>query len=52
MRPRSEAVFKKFAANYKPISLFTVDEVFGGWKAANATHFAAGAAFDRIYLRK
>ena len=25
---------------------------FGGWKTANATHFAAGAAFDRIYARK
>jgi ABC-type sulfate transport system substrate-binding protein len=25
---------------------------FGGWAQANATHFAEGAEFDRIYARK
>jgi len=49
LRPRSEAVAKKFAANYKPIALFTVDEVFGGWKAAQKKHFDDGGEFDKIY---
>lgn len=31
---------------------FTVDEVFGGWKKAQAEHFADGGSFDAIYLRK
>ena len=30
-------------------TLITVDEVFGGWKKAQATHFANGALFDQIY---
>jgi sulfate/thiosulfate transport system substrate-binding protein len=52
LRPRSEAVAKKFAANYKPIALFTVDDVFGGWKAAQKKHFDDGGEFDKIYQTK
>jgi sulfate transport system substrate-binding protein len=52
MRVRSEAVMKKYAANYKPISLFTVDEVFGGWRAAQKRHFDDGGEFDKIYTAK
>lgn len=52
LRPRSEAVAKKFAANYKPIALFTVDDVFGGWKAAQKKHFDDGGEFDKIYQSK
>ncbi len=51
-RPRSEAVLKKYAANYKPIKLFTVDEVFGGWDAAQKKHFDDGGEFDKIYQPK
>ena len=49
MRVRSAAVLKKYAANYKPITLFTVDELFGGWKQAQKKHFDDGAEFDKIY---
>jgi sulfate transport system substrate-binding protein len=52
MRVRSDAVMKKYAANYKPISLFTVDEVFGGWSAAQKRHFNDGGEFDKIYQAK
>lgn len=52
LRPRSDAVAKKFAANYKPITLFTVDDVFGGWKAAQKKHFDDGGEFDKIYEKK
>ncbi|MGF6272837.1 sulfate transport system substrate-binding protein [Massilia sp. UYP11] len=52
MRVRSEAVMKKYAANYKPIALFTVDEVFGGWTAAQKRHFNDGGEFDKIYQAK
>ena len=52
LRPRSQAVYKKFAANYKPIALFSVDEVFGGWKAAQKKHFDDGGEFDKIYQTK
>lgn len=48
-RPRVAAVASKYAAQFPELSLVTVDEVFGGWKKAQATHFADGAVFDQIY---
>ncbi len=29
-------------------TLFTIDDVFGGWSAAQTTHFDDGATFDRL----
>jgi sulfate transport system substrate-binding protein len=52
MRVRNDAVMKKYAQNYKPISLFTVEEVFGGWKQAQKRHFDDGGEFDKIYQSK
>ena len=52
MRVRSDAVARKYAANYKPIALFTVEEVFGGWKQAQKKHFDDGGEFDKIYQSK
>ena len=52
LRPRSDAVFKKYSTSFKPISLFTVDEVFGGWRAAQKKHFDDGGEFDKIYSSK
>jgi len=52
LRTRNEAINKKFAANYRPIALFTVDEVFGGWKSAQKKHFDDGGEFDKIYQPK
>jgi sulfate transport system substrate-binding protein len=51
-RPRSEAAFKKYNANFRQISLFTVDDVFGGWKTAQKKHFDDGGEFDKIYQNK
>jgi sulfate transport system substrate-binding protein len=52
LRVRNEAVMKKYAQNYKPITLFTVEEVFGGWKQAQKRHFDDGGEFDKIYQSK
>ncbi|RFP18955.1 MULTISPECIES: sulfate ABC transporter substrate-binding protein [unclassified Duganella] len=51
-RPRSEAAFKKYNANFRQITLFTVDDVFGGWKSAQKKHFDDGGEFDKIYQTK
>jgi len=48
-RPRLEAVAARYAAQFPKLNLFTVDEVFGGWQKAQATHFADGGVFDQIY---
>jgi ABC-type sulfate transport system substrate-binding protein len=36
-------------ARFPQISMVTVDERFGGWSKAQATHFAEGGLFDQIY---
>jgi sulfate/thiosulfate transport system substrate-binding protein len=51
LRPRNEAIAAKYKANFKPLQLFTVDEVFGGWAKAQKAHFADNASFDQIYLK-
>jgi sulfate/thiosulfate-binding protein len=48
-RPRSPAVAARYAAQFPSLRLFTVDEVFGGWRKAQAIHFADGGIFDQIY---
>ena len=35
----------------KPVKLFTVDEVFGGWRKAQKEHFNDGGTFDQIQKR-
>ncbi|HEX6244922.1 MAG TPA: sulfate ABC transporter substrate-binding protein [Polyangiales bacterium] len=49
-RPRLASVVAKHEADFPEITLFTVDEQFGGWKAAHKAHFADGASFDQIYV--
>jgi sulfate/thiosulfate transport system substrate-binding protein len=51
-RPRLKKVADKYAKNFAPIKLFTIDEVFGGWTKAQKTHFADGGVFDQIYSSK
>jgi sulfate transport system substrate-binding protein len=48
-RPRLQEVAARHADQFPQIPLFTVDELFGGWKKAQATHFADGGVFDQIY---
>jgi sulfate transport system substrate-binding protein len=47
-RPRLEAVAKKFEQQFPKVTLFTIDEVFGGWQNAQKTHFNEGGVFDQI----
>jgi sulfate transport system substrate-binding protein len=48
-RPRNEVIATKYAANFTQLKLVTVDQEFGGWTKAQATHFADGGIFDQIY---
>jgi sulfate/thiosulfate transport system substrate-binding protein len=48
-RPRNAAIAAKYQSQFPSVKLVTVDEVFGGWKRAHATHFADGGTFDQIY---
>ena len=48
-RPRDPEVAKKHEAAFPKVTLFTIDEVFGGWRAAQKKHFADKGVFDEIY---
>jgi sulfate transport system substrate-binding protein len=36
-------------ARFPAVRMVTVNQAFGGWKKAHATHFADGAFFDQVY---
>lgn len=44
-----EAVPAALRAQFPAVKLVTIDDAFGGWKRAQATHFDDGGLFDRIY---
>jgi len=50
-RPAVASVAKKVASQFKPLQLFTVEEVFGDWDKANKAHFIDGGSFDQIYQK-
>jgi len=51
-RPRDKAAQAKFGDQFTRVQLFTIDEVFGGWTKAQATHFNDGGVFDRIFVKR
>lgn len=51
-RPTSERAAKKYAGQFAKVSLFKIDEIFGGWTKAQKEHFSDGGVFDQIYQAK
>jgi sulfate transport system substrate-binding protein len=49
-RPSDPAVLAKHTAQFAALELFSIEEVFGGWKNAQALHFADGTIYDQITL--
>jgi len=52
IRPRNEAILKKNSDKFKPIKLFTVQELFGSLSEAQKVHFNDGGQFDKLYANK
>ena len=52
IRPSNPAILKKYASTFKPIKLFTVQELFGSLSDAQKVHFNDGGQFDKIYTVK
>ena len=48
-RPQNQTILARYSTRYKPLELFTVDEIAGGWQKAQKTHFADGGVFDQIF---
>ncbi len=51
-RPIDPAVAAKYAGQFAQVTLFTIDEAFGGWTKVQKAHFDDGGFFDQIYLKK
>lgn len=47
-RPRDPQVASEYAAKFPKVNLLTIAD-FGGWRAAQKTHFSDGGVFDSIY---
>jgi sulfate/thiosulfate transport system substrate-binding protein len=43
-----ESIAAKYEKQFPKLTMFTVDEVFGGWKKAQTIHFDEGGIFDQI----
>ncbi|MCI0540477.1 MAG: sulfate ABC transporter substrate-binding protein [Verrucomicrobiales bacterium] len=50
-RPQNQAILARYPDRFKPIQLFTVAELFGGWANAQKVHFSDGGQFDQIYQK-
>ncbi len=49
-RPYDEEVLAKYRDKFPETKLFTVDEIFGGWKRAQKEHFDDEGIFDKMLL--
>ena len=47
-RPRSGAIYAKYAKQFPSIPMFSIRDL-GGWTRVQQTHFADGGVFDQIY---
>ncbi|MCP1314240.1 MULTISPECIES: sulfate ABC transporter substrate-binding protein [unclassified Halomonas] len=47
-RPVDEAVLAEYIDAFPSLDLFTIDEVFGGWREAQTRFFNDGGVFDEI----
>ncbi|MDR5905569.1 sulfate ABC transporter substrate-binding protein [Franzmannia qiaohouensis] len=47
-RPSNESILAEYEKLFPELNLFTIDDVFDGWKSAQETHFNDGGVFDRI----
>jgi len=52
LRPSNPAILKKYSKTFKPVQLFTVNEVFGSFAEAQKVHFNDGGNFDKLYTVK
>lgn len=51
-RPRDEAVLAKNASRFPAIKTFRVEDALGGWASVQAVHFADGAIYDQIVVKR
>lgn len=50
-RPSNPEIRKQYADRFPDLKLFTIDEMFGGWRKVTERHFTTGGMFEQIYLK-
>jgi sulfate transport system substrate-binding protein len=48
-RPKNQAILAQYADRFKPLDLFTVNDIAGSWQKAQQVYFSDGGIFDQIY---
>src|SRR3954447_3260162 len=48
LRPRDPQIVRKYSDKFKPLKLFTVQELFGSLSEAQKVHFNDGGQFDKL----
>lgn len=51
-RPRLPGAAAKAGRTFPSVATFTIDELFGGWRAAQKRHFDDGGVFDSLFTTK
>jgi sulfate/thiosulfate-binding protein len=51
LRPIDQEVAAKYANQFPKMRMLNIETDFGGWKKAQATHFAESGTFDQIYQK-
>ncbi|MBN1481242.1 sulfate ABC transporter substrate-binding protein [candidate division KSB1 bacterium] len=51
-RPQDAAVAAKYQNQFPQVTMFTIEDYFGGWQVAQQKHFGSGGIFDQIYTGK
>jgi sulfate transport system substrate-binding protein len=51
-RPRNKTIAQKYAKDFPAVKTFTVETHLGGWKKIQKEHFADGAIYDQIIIKK
>ena len=52
LRPRDEAVLQRFAGRFPAIRTFSVEQTLGSWAEVQVKHFADGAIYDQIVVKR
>ena len=51
-RPRDPAVLAEHSGRFPAIKTFTVETLLGGWAKVQKEHFADGAIYDQIVVKR
>jgi sulfate/thiosulfate-binding protein len=51
-RPQDKELLAKHSEQFKPLQLFSVEEVLGSWSEAQRIHFSDGGLFDQFYQNR